>query len=87
MGIEQTENIMCCIPSEAWIDSYSQLQVKFKCKSKVNDDVQLQVRKYCISKEIHEIRSSDYSYSAIFDFSGDNEDPTLLHLTGKEITP
>ena len=53
----------------------------------MNDDVQLQVRKYCISKDNNEIKATDYSYSAIFDFIGDNEEPTLIHLTGKEISP
>ena len=33
------------------------------------------------------IGSEDYGYSAIIEYEGDEDDPTIIHITGRGICP
>jgi hypothetical protein len=44
-------------------------------------------RNYCISKEEMEPVISEYEYSAMVEFVGEENDPTVIHLVGKGQCP
>ncbi|KAL4498636.1 hypothetical protein ABPG72_019754 [Tetrahymena utriculariae] len=87
VGREQTEKIMYCEPSEGIIDSYSQVELMFKCQSQVDYQNLLWAQKYCLEKDELTPKIQDQFYSAIFEFDGDQQEPLILHLSGRGICP
>ncbi|KAM3144881.1 hypothetical protein pb186bvf_002886, partial [Paramecium bursaria] len=85
LGLEQTERIMECHPEEGTLDSYSQVNIIFKCKPKVSEEQQVWTRTFALQKDLLRPDSDEFHYSAIFDFS-DNE-PLMNHLQVRCICP
>ncbi|CAD8120828.1 unnamed protein product [Paramecium sonneborni] len=76
LGLEQTERIMECWPEEGVIEQYSQVTIIFKCKPKVNEELQMKTRQFALNQD-KKIELEEFHYSAIFDF---NDDEPLIIL-------
>ncbi|CAD8106047.1 unnamed protein product [Paramecium primaurelia] len=84
LGLEQTERIMECWPEEGIIEQYSQVTIIFKCKPKVNEELQVRTRQYALNQD-KKMESEKFDYSAIFDFNDD--EPLMSHLSVNCICP
>jgi hypothetical protein len=75
-------------PSSGVIESYSQIPIKFLCKSRVGDDHKIWTRNYCIAneKEGAPELESVHEYTALFNFDNREEAKVLL-MTAKSICP
>lgn len=68
--------------------SLQQIPLVFKCHAPVTYKHQVQARNFAIAKdEKFESQPKEHNYSAIFEFSGDKEEQTILHVTGRGICP
>jgi hypothetical protein len=47
----------------------------------------VKAQNYAISKGETNPEVQDYNYSAIFEFDGQNEEASILHMTGRGVNP
>jgi len=94
LGIEQLERVMNCYPSEGFVDSYSQIPLRFTCKSRVTDNMIFWTRNYCMKGDSahDEIPESQfdpitYNYTCIFEFNGQTDLSPYVHISAKGICP
>ncbi len=50
-GIEQLQKIISCWPSEGTIEPYKQKNIRFICKSKVNEELEEWTKNYAICQK------------------------------------
>ena len=87
-GLEQTQRVMTIEPNSGNIESYSQIPIRFLCKSKVGDDHKIWARNFCIANEREGAAELDslHEYTALFNFDSRDESKVLL-MTAKSICP
>ena len=88
---------MTCIPAEGTIESYSQVSVKFFCKSRVIDNMIFWTRNFAMIKEnVVEFADMDaegkmiitpYEYTCVFELNGKTDVSPFIHLQAKGICP
>ncbi|KAL4497051.1 hypothetical protein ABPG72_002207 [Tetrahymena utriculariae] len=92
VGMEQTEQIMKCMPERGFVKAYSQIPIQFICHSKVKYEHQIITKNYALSdQELVKRKESeeDYTYSAIFEFDGQDKKEDILPITliGRGLCP
>jgi hypothetical protein len=87
-GLEQTMRVMTIEPSSGVANAYSQIPIKFMCKSKVQDDHKIWTRNYSMAKENETVEQLEvvHQYTALFNFGGRDESKVIL-MTSKSICP
>ena len=98
LGHEQTERIMHCEPAAGEVASFSQIPIRFICKSKITYKEQIYTKNYAITPQGEEVNyqqsqkmenefkpDSTHEYSVLFDFF--EEEPIILQLKGNTNCP
>jgi hypothetical protein len=97
LGHEQNERIMHCEPASGEVPSFSQIPMKFICKSKITYKEQIYTKNYAITPPGEEVNyqqqklenefkpETQHEYSVLFDFF--EEEPIILQLKGNTSCP
>ena len=87
-GLEQTQRVMTIEPSSGTIESYSQVPIRFLCKSRVGEDHKIWTKNFCIANDMEGRQALDslHEYTAQFNFDERDESKVLL-MTAKSICP
>jgi hypothetical protein len=59
---------MSCFPYKGTIDSYSQMPIQFRCKSRIKESHRQWMKNYTVEKTEE---PEEFNYSAIIDYQGD----------------
>jgi len=67
---------------------FEKIPISFRCKSKVNDQIEFETRKYAKKEETDMILpEKDFEYTAYFEFNEEKNDPIVLFFNAKGICP